>query len=349
MIDLDWLDQQLEQALSDEVRCARQGLPAPTTQRPARARNASHGRRAPVAVVARSGDVRPEEEAQHVPAPAGGPLDVAGHARRIVELVRLGRLHETDLHIAAHAFLAGETGTPADRCDAAAWAAMRALADGRETDARAAAGQVLALGREAGDPDAWTRHLIVRYRIVLEWGSEEERDELLEHCRARAYWFDELSWRGALTLLLARLGKAGEAAREFDITASRCLAAATRTEEWLDVSTDLAEAAAVLGDPARASVAARSFGWPATGVVVAGRAAVCKGPIARYRALLTAATGDREQSDRHFRAATEVARRLGAPLLLARVLEEWGHSLAGRDDNRASAFLEESAQLARAG
>ena len=343
------LDQQLEQALTDEVRCARQGLPAPTPSPPVRARTVSHGRRAPVAVVPRSSPTRLQETVEPPPAPIDGRLDIAGHARRVQELVRLGRLHEADLHLAAHAFLAGETGTPADRRDAAAWATMRALADGREADARAGADRVLALGREAGDPDAWHRYLIVRYRVVSEWGSEDERDELLDLCRARAYWFDELSWRGALTLLLARLGKAGEAAREFDTTTSRCLAAGPRREAWLDVTTDLAEAVAVLGDPARASVAASSFGWPATGMVVAGRAEVCKGAIDRYRALAAAATGDRDQSDRHFRAATEATRRLGAPLLLARVLEEWGHSLAGRDSARASALLEESAQLACAG
>lgn len=348
MIDLDWLDEQLEQALSEEVRCARHGLPAPARTRPA-----SRSRRPPVAVGPASPPPAGPVEAAGTPlAPVDGLLDVTGHARRVQDLVRLGRLHEADLHIAAHAFLAGQSGTTADRRDAAAWATMRALVDGREADARAGAEQVLALGRETGDPDAWLRYLVLRYRVLLEWGSEEEHDELLDHCRARAYWFDELAWRGALTLLLARVGKRDEAAREFDLTTSRVRASGPLglgTDACLDVTTDLAEAAAVLGDAGRAATAARSSGWPATGMVVSGRADVCKGPIAHFRALAAMAAGEREQADRYFRAAAEAIRGMGAPLLLARVLGEWGNSLAGRDDSRASAFLEESAALARAG
>ena len=192
MIDLDWLDEQLEQALSDEVRCARRGLPAPA------------------------------------PAPA------------------------------AHALLARGAARPVDGRDPASQATLRALLDGRETDARAGAEKVLALGREAGDPDAWTRYLGLRFRIVLEWGTEEERDELLDQCRAWAYWFDEIRWRGTLTLLLARLGKIDEATREFDITLDRGRTAGLPADTWLDVVTDLADAASVLGDDRRASVARRA-------------------------------------------------------------------------------------------
>ena len=224
-------------------------------------------------------------------APLPRPLDLSGHAGRVLELVGLGRLDQADLHIAAHASLAAEAGTAADRIDAASWATMRALADGRQADARAGSEQLLGLARESGDPAAWGRYLASRYRIVLEWGSEEEQDELLDHCRARAYWFDELRWRGALALLLARLGKSDEAAREFDITTTRLLAAGRGAEGWLEVTTDVAETAAVLGDAERASVAMRSFGWPANGTVVVGRADVCKGPITRYRALVAATAG----------------------------------------------------------
>jgi len=192
MIDLDWLDEQLEQALSDEVRCARRGLPAPA------------------------------------PAPAAHALPARGAAR------------------------------PVDGRDPASQATLRALLDGREADARAGVDQVLALGRQAGDPDAWTRYLSLRFRIVLEWGTEEERDELLDQCRARAYWFDEIPWRAALTLLLARLGKTDEAIREFDITLDRGRAAGLPAPTWLDIVTDLADAATALGDPRRASVAQRA-------------------------------------------------------------------------------------------
>jgi len=310
VIDLDQLDEQLERALSPELLAHR--------------------------------------HRQTAPAPAPAPdrrLDLAGHAERVVELVRLGQLHEADLHIAAHAFLA-ESGPPADRRDAAGWAAMRALLDGRPAEARAGPERVLALGREAGDPRAWSAYLTVRYRLVLEWGTEDEHDELLDQCREQAYWHDDLSWRGALALLLARLGKADEAARELDVTLGRGRAATPAAAVWLDVTTDLVEAAAVLGDQRRAA-AARAAPWPAAGLVVAGRALVCKGSVARYRALAAATAGAGAESDRHFVAATEAHRGLDAPLLLARTLGEWAATLDGRDDGRAATLRQEQAELAR--
>lgn len=83
-------------------------------------------------------------------------------------------------------------------------------------------------------------------------------------------------------------------------------------------------------------------------MVVAGRAEVSKGSIARYRALAAVTVGTVDDADRHFGAAVEAHRRLGAPLLLAQTLEEWAGSLTGRDDMRASALPRESATLAQA-
>ena len=240
MIDLDWLDEQLEQALSDEVRCARRGHPGPeavparpAASPPTRSRPPSRSRGPAVVAVpdAPAPARRPSPPRRPSPATPAPPSQVLP---------------------------LGDSGRPADPTDAAARAAVRALLDGREADARAAAEQVLALGREAGHPDTWTRYLTLYFRIVLEWGSEDEQDELLEQCRARAYWFDEIPWRAALTLLLARLGKVDEAAREFDLTLARGRAAGVPADTWRAVVTDLADAAAVLGDSQRASVAQRA-------------------------------------------------------------------------------------------
>lgn len=330
MIDLDWLDEQLEQALTDELRAHRRSRPSPHPVAPPVARTAA-----------------PPSAGHDEPALPRRPpqLDLAGHRARIEELVAVGRLHEADLHIAAHAFIAGESGSVADRRDAAGWATMRAILDGRPVEAGAGADQVLVLGREAGDPAAWTRYLTLRYRLILEWGSADDRYELLDQCRAQAYWHDDVAWRGALTLLLARLGRDEEAARELDLTLERLLTAKVAMAVRLDVTTDLAEAAAVLGDAARASVVARTSGWPATAVVVVGRAEVCKGSVARYRALAAAAAGAAAAADRHYATAVEDHRRLGAPVLLARTLDEWAGSLAGRDDGRASALRRERTAL----
>lgn len=90
-----------------------------------------------------------------------------------------------------------------------------------------------------------------RFWRVLNGGDEDERYELLDECRRRAYTYGELRWRGALTLLLARLGRRDEAVRELEATVTEC-EGLPRDAGWLDIVTKLAEAASLLGDVGRA-------------------------------------------------------------------------------------------------
>lgn len=234
----------------------------------------------------------------------------------------------------------------ADRRDAAAWATMRALLDGRQADARSGNELVRQLGAQANDPNGDERYWRQRFWVVLEWGSEEERFDLLDHCRRRAYWQQDIGWRSALVLLLARMGRTDEAAREFDETAPRILRGRAHDAEWVDMTTNLAEAAAVLNDPRRATMVNRAVDWPKAGMVVAGRAQVCKGSIARYHALLATTTIRWAEADSGFSTAAEAHRRAAAQPLLARTLREWGRSLTGRDDLRSRDCLAESTALA---
>lgn len=90
-----------------------------------------------------------------------------------------------------------------------------------------------------------------RFWRVLNGGDEDEHYELLDECRRRAYTYGELRWRGALTLLLAHLGRRDEAVRELEATVGEC-ESLPRDAAWLDIVTKLAEAASLLGDVARA-------------------------------------------------------------------------------------------------
>ena len=281
-------------------------------------------------------------------------LDVAGHARQVAELLAEGDRLGADYHVAAHAALAAEHGRGADRRDAAALATMVALLDGREAEARSGSAAVLALGREAQDPEALAHYWAQRLWIVLEWGREEEHGELLDYCRERAYRDDDTAWMGAISLLLARGGRVDEARAAFD-AASRALETApgcvpersAGSPAWLDLATDLAEVAALLGDAGRAATVTRALARTAVPSVTIGRGSVCKGATARYRGLLAAALGRSDEADREYRAATELQRRLEAGPLLARTLHEWGRALHGRDDLRSRSYLQEGAELGR--
>ncbi len=152
-------------------------------------------------------------------------------------------------------------------------------------------------------------------------GTEEERYDVLDHCRTRAYRFDDFQWWGNLTLLLAVMGKHDEALRAFD-EVSPVLAGAAKHPAWLDVITNLIEAASVLGDPTRVAAAGRSLRWPEDRLVVVGPGVVCKDSVERYRALVHVANGRWDKAGECFRRAEAAHRAIGAGPLLQRTLQQ---------------------------
>lgn len=237
----------------------------------------------------------PTPSAAPAPAPASAP-----------ELLELGRLEEADAVMAA-------VSLPRD---ALTWATMQALLDGRRDAARTGVEDLRQLAQRTDDPVAWDGYWIQRFWFAFEWGTEEERFDLLDHCRERAYRFDEVPWWGNLTLLLAAMGKADEATRAFD--------AAVRLPEaqGLDPLTNLIEAGVLLGDAGRVTTAFHFFRAPEGRLVVVGPGVVCKGSVDRYRALGLVALGRGDEAGRCFRSAEAAHRSLGARPLLDRTLRQ---------------------------
>ncbi|MGH9224069.1 MAG: hypothetical protein ACRD2W_09885 [Acidimicrobiales bacterium] len=279
--------------------------------------------------------------------PDGAPRDLAivDHARLIPDLVARGEMPTADQHMATHAALTAERGITEDRADAAAWDAMRALLDGRRDDARDGVDAVRRLGERARAADAAERTWALRFWVGLEWGDAGEQCELLDHCRERAYRYNDLPWRAALTMQLARMGRTDEATREFDAVAAH-LKSLPRNAITLDILTNLAEAAFYLRDKRRASLVEEPIMAAKVSLVTVGRAWVCKGSVARFAAHVAAAKGEWDDADRYFAAAMKTHRRIHAEPLVARTLYEWGTTLLGRDDDLAHQHLDESAELA---
>jgi tetratricopeptide (TPR) repeat protein len=244
------------------------------------------------------------------PAPASDPLPRARQrpsapppAAGVVELLESGQLDVVDVRIEA-------TSDPRDRLT---WTTMRDLLAGRSTAAGDGIRQLADLGR-AGDAEAAGRAWVQRFWAACEWGTEAERYDVLDHCRERAYRFDDVAWWGNLTLLLATMGKGDEAVRAFDSALPMAAGEATR----LDVVTNLVEAAALLGDAGRVSTAGRHLRAPAVRLVVVGAGVLCKGSADRYAGLVHAAQGQHAKATECFRRAEELHRAIGAIPLLAR-------------------------------
>jgi tetratricopeptide (TPR) repeat protein len=214
-----------------------------------------------------------------------------------------------------------------DRLDALTWTTMRSLLLGHREPAAAGIEKLGGLARASESWEPWERYWIQRFWAAFEWGSPDERFEVLEHCRERAYRFDELHWWANLTLLLAATGKHEEAISAFDET-RRFLGAVPKDRVWLDELTNLIEAAALLGDPDRLAACHRALRWPDGRVVVVGNGIVCKGSIDRYKALGYVALGKDKLADRYFANAEALHQEIGAGPLLARTRRQAGGFLA---------------------
>jgi hypothetical protein len=276
------------------------------------------------------------------------PVAAPPLAADIPSLLRAGRMADADRLIGGECAAADRSADVVARRAAAVWATMKALRDGRIEDARAGTLSVRELSREAGDPGAADRFWGQRFWVVLDWGNEAERYELLDECRERAYGRNDLYWRARLALLCARLGRNDEAGREIDASVLQIDAAKhAQDPDSYAVVSDLVEAAAVLRDPARARLLERSLLTAVTPVVFDSRAAVCKGASARYRALASAASRRWDECDKAFGVAVDANRAMGALPLVARTLSDWGSTLTDRGDPRAWDCLRESSELAR--
>lgn len=291
MIDLDRIEAQLSAAVTEEVR----RRPAPVRRAPAPAPTPAP---APIPS-SRPRRLRPQ------PAPAG-----------VRELLELGLLEEADAQIAM----------ATNRLDQTTWATMRALLRGKVDAVRIG---IDALGRLAqeGDREARDRAWTLRFYATLEWGTADERYDILDYCRDRAYRFDDLRWWGNLTLLLATMGKQDEGVRASD-QALPMAAGAPDDAGRLDVLTNLIEAAAVLGDAGRVALAGRELRVHTGRLVVVGDGVVCKGSVDRYLGLVHAAGAQWGDAAEYFRSAETTHRAIGAEPLLARTLRQASGVLA---------------------
>ena len=291
MIDLDRIEAQLSAAVTEEVRRP----PASMRRAPAPA---------PTPAPAPVPSSRPRRSRPQ-PAPAG-----------VRELLELGLLEDVDARVAA----------ATDRLDQTTWATMRALLDGRR-DAVSIGIDALARLAQDGNSEALDRAWTLRFYAALEWGSMDERHDILDHCRDRAYRFDDLQWWGNLSLLLAALGKHDEALRAFD-QALALAAGAPKDGLHIDVVTNLIEAATLFGDAGRVALAGRELRIQPGRLVVVGDGVVCKGSVDRYLGLAHAAVGRWGAAAEHFRSAEASHRSIGAKPLLARTLQQASSVLA---------------------
>jgi tetratricopeptide (TPR) repeat protein len=214
-----------------------------------------------------------------------------------------------------------------------AWRVMRTLLDGRfaETPARLAE-----LG-EMADTDANARnvHAINTWLLYRETGRLAEVLPLLEAVVARNPAL--VGFQPALTLSLAELGRADDAARHLESLVADDCATMTRDMNWVASLGGLAEVAAALGHVEAGAVLEELLLPHAGRVVVPAAATYCTGTTERYLGMLAALRGDVATAQARYETALTLEEAIGAPPLAARTRLWWARLLAGAGDAPARA------------
>ncbi len=276
-----------------------------------------------------------------------GDLAMEGYAWRIADRMEMGRLSQADEDITAFSNLANAIGDPIYRRDAAAYAAMRALLEGRFEDARSALLDMAALAERAGETKETPGGRDQRYWMALEWGSDEAVADVESSLKALPVG---RAWAASVALLLARTRRYDDAHEWLGSISEHVLSTRPFDGEWMQMAACALEAGALVRDSRIAAVLLPLIQPYADRVVVLAGGLVCLGSTARFAGLAAATCGDWELAERNFDTAVTINRKLEAYPALAHSQAEWGWALLAQgrraDNKRAEGLLVQARDLA---
>lgn len=273
-------------------------------------------------------------------------LVLRGHVWRIVTLMELGDWVSADIELAVHARLADELRDPLHLWYVPLFRATRALLDGRLADAEHFAGEAFGVGRGTQAQNAAQLYAVQLFALRAEQGRLSEIDTSLEEF-GRRYPAAPV-WRSAAAFALAARGRKEDARRAFQALSAGGLSGVPRDGEWLTTVCLLVGAGARIGDARRTGELGDLLIPYLDRAVIAGRGAICLGPVARFAGMAAAAAGRTDEAIGHFEHALAMARRWGAEPIVASVLLELAELLEAADaTERAQSLRDEGLATAR--
>ncbi|MGH9277785.1 MAG: ATP-binding protein, partial [Acidimicrobiales bacterium] len=278
-------------------------------------------------------------------------LTLLAHGWRVVDLLEQGHVSDADADRRIHADAAGQSGDARHVRDAALWAATWAMLAGRPDEASTHIDEALELGERIHDPASSSAYWTQQFGLLLDWGTDDELDGLLDVWREVVRSHDRTPvWRSSLALLLLRQGHHEEARSELDDLVAEEGADLALDRDWLPTVAAMGEVAAVLHDP-RAPLLAGLLLPYARRLVVVGHGLACRGSVARVLGMLNATAGKWAQAERHFQAALTMHEAAGAVALVARTRSDFGRALAAKEGGplhigRVKTTLEQAAKEA---
>ena len=242
-------------------------------------------------------------------------LVLRGHVWRIVSLMELGDWVGADIELAVHARLAEELRDPLHLWYVPLFSATRALLEGRLADAERFAGEAFAVGRGTQAQNAAQLYGVQLFALRAEQGRLAEVEQSLEEF-GRRYPAAPV-WRAAAAFALAVLGRTEDARRAFEALTAGRVAEIPRDGEWLSTVALLVRAGARIGDGRRTAELGELLAPYADRAVIAGRGAICLGPVSRFAGVAAAAGGRYDEAVAHLEDALATARRWGAEPMVA--------------------------------
>jgi DNA-binding SARP family transcriptional activator/class 3 adenylate cyclase/DNA-binding CsgD family transcriptional regulator len=218
-----------------------------------------------------------------------------------------------------------------------------ALLEGRFDEAESAAGRSREWGRLLTGADPLGDYGIQMFGIRREQGRLNEAASAM---RAVAGGNETGTWQPALAALLVELGEEEDVKRELANVRRQGLDR-FRGPLWIASLTYLTDASSAIGDKAVAALVYPELARLAGTNIVIGYSVAYYGAADRYLGMLAATLGDVERAERHFPAALDLNRRMGATTWLAHTCYEYAQMLrlTGESD-RASLLFGEAEGLA---
>jgi hypothetical protein len=257
-------------------------------------------------------------------------LILRGHIWRAVGLMELADWAGADIELAVHARLARELRDPLHLWYVPLFQASRALMEGRLHDAERLAHDAFEIGRGTQPQNAAQLYAVQLLGLRAEQGRLDEVEQSLAEF-GRRYPAAPV-WRAAATFATAMVGRTDDARRAFEALCADGLAEIPRDADWLATVAFLVRVGARIGDARRTGELGELLEPYVDRAVIAGRAAICLGPVARYAGLAAATAGRTEAAIGHLERAMTMARRWGAAPTVAAIRLELADALERAGD-----------------
>jgi DNA-binding SARP family transcriptional activator len=238
-----------------------------------------------------------------------------GREERFDALLELGEMDAALRHLEAMGRLADELRQPSQQWLVHVYRALVALLQGRYEEAEATIEHARAVGQEAQSWNAEVTYGLQLYMLRHQQAMLPGVEDLVRGSVERYPTYPV--WRCAHAHMAAELGHAAEARAVLDAFAADGFASIPFDEEWLVSVGLLADAAVAIGATEHAATIYDALA-PYGDRVAISYPEISTGAVARQLGLLAAATGRREDAERHFAYALDLNRRIGAWPWLAR-------------------------------